>query len=63
MNNLRISIIVPIYNVDQYCQECFESLLKQTLSSIEILLINDGTKDSSGKIAKEYANKYPDRCL
>lgn len=62
MNNLRISIIVPIYNVDQYCQECFESLLKQTLSSIEILLINDGTKDSSGKIAKEYANKYPDRC-
>lgn len=59
MNDIKISIIVPIYNVEQYCRECFDSLLKQTQTGIEVLLVNDGTKDSSGEIAKEYANKYP----
>lgn len=59
MDNIKVSIIVPIYNVEQYCKECFDSLLKQSLSDIEVLLVNDGTKDSSGLIAKEYADKYP----
>ena len=61
MNDVKISVIVPIYNVEQYCRECFDSLLSQTLDCIEILLVNDGTKDSSGIIAKEYAYKYPKR--
>lgn len=59
MYDLKISIIVPIYNVEQYCQECFDSLLSQTLEGIEVLLVNDGTKDSSGEIAKKYSEKYP----
>lgn len=59
MNDLKISIIVPIYNVDKYCRECFDSLLDQTLTGIEILLVNDGSKDLSGVIAQSYANKYP----
>ena len=59
MYDLKISIIVPIYNVEQYCQECFDSLLSQTLEGIEVLLVNDGTKDSSGEIAKRYSAKYP----
>ncbi len=56
---IKISIIVPIYNVEQYCHECFESLLAQTLEGIEVLLVNDGSKDSSGEIAQKYAQKYP----
>lgn len=59
MDNIKISIIVPIYNVERYCKECFDSLLNQSLSDIEVLLVNDGTKDLSGAIAEEYADKYP----
>ena len=59
MHDIKISIIVPIYNVELYCQECFDSLLSQTLEDIEVLLVNDGTKDSSGEIAKRYSEKHP----
>lgn len=55
----KVSIIVPIYNVERYLQDCLESLLHQTLSDVEVLLVNDGTKDNSGIIAKRYADKYP----
>lgn len=58
--NEMISIIVPIYNVEKYLTECVESLLKQTYSDIEIILINDGSTDSSGKICEKYA-KIDDR--
>lgn len=58
-SNVKVSIIVPIYNVEQYCKRCFESLLSQTLKDIEVLLVNDGSNDSSGRIAKEYSEKYP----
>lgn len=58
-NDVNVSIIVPIYNVEQYLSVCLDSLLHQTLKQIEVLLINDGTKDSSDVIAKEYAIKYP----
>ncbi len=51
----KISIIVPIYNSDRYLNECIESILKQTYSNIEIILINDGSTDNSGKICDEYA--------
>lgn len=54
-----VSIIVPIYNVESYLKECLESLLSQTLKDVEVLLVNDGSKDSSGLIAKDYAEKYP----
>ena len=50
-----ISIIVPIYNVENYLQECIESLLIQTYRNLEILLINDGSTDDSGNICDEYA--------
>lgn len=52
-----ISIIVPIYNAEQYIRECIESILSQTFSNIECLLIDDGSKDSSGVICDEYALK------
>lgn len=50
-----ISIIVPIYNAEQYLNRCMESILKQTFQNYEILLIDDGSTDSSGKICNEYA--------
>lgn len=50
----NISVIVPIYNVEKYLRRCVDSLLKQTLENIEILLINDGSTDKSGQICDEY---------
>ena len=49
-----ISIIVPIYNVENYLRMCLDSIEHQTYSNIEVLLINDGSPDSSGEICKEY---------
>lgn len=50
-----VSVIVPIYNVEKYLSKCIESIINQTLSNIEIILINDGSTDSSGVIADNYA--------
>ena len=52
-----ISIIVPIYNVEKYLPKCIDSIINQTYKNIEILLINDGSTDNSGKICDEYALK------
>ena len=56
MNDL-ISIIVPVYNVDKYLNKCIDSIVNQTYKNLEIILINDGSTDNSGKICDEYANK------
>ena len=53
----KVSVIVPVYNVEKYLRECLESLVNQTLNDIEIICINDGSKDSSPKILDEYAQK------
>ncbi len=54
-NAFDISVIVPIYNVEEYLEECLDSLNNQTKDNIEVLLIDDGSTDSSGEIAQEYA--------
>ena len=53
-----VSIIVPVYNVEFYIQECLESLINQSYKNIEIFLIDDGSTDDSGKICDEYCKKY-----
>lgn len=53
-----VSVIVPVYNVEKYLQQCVESLLNQTYSKIEILLIDDGSKDNSGQICDIFAERY-----
>ena len=53
----KVSIIVPVYNVENYIAKCLDSLVHQTIKDIEILVINDGSTDSSAKIVEEYAKK------
>ncbi|HFI0959973.1 TPA: glycosyltransferase family 2 protein [Streptococcus suis] len=55
MNKPLISIIVPVYNVENYLDECIRTVLAQTYSNWELLLINDGSTDSSGTICDDYA--------
>ena len=55
MSNIKISVIVPVYNVEKYLHQCIDSILAQTLKDIEIICINDGSTDSSLEILKEYA--------
>lgn len=56
--DIQLSIIVPVYNTENYLIECIESLINQTLENIEIILVDDGSKDNSGKICDTYASKY-----
>ncbi len=51
----KVSIIVPIYNMENYLNRCLDSIINQTYKDIEIILVNDGSKDNSLKICKEYA--------
>lgn len=57
----KISIIVPVYNVENYLAKCLDSLVAQSHQNIEILVINDGSKDQSEKIIQQYAQKYPEK--
>lgn len=54
MNKIKVSIIVPVYNVEDYIEECIDSIVNQTLKEIEIIIVNDGTKDNSIKKIEKY---------
>lgn len=57
-NRELLSIIVPVYNVEKYLDRCIQSLLQQKYKNIEIILVDDGATDSSGKMCDDYATKY-----
>lgn len=57
MNSPKVSVIVPVYKAENYLHKCVDSLLKQTLTDFEILLIDDGSPDRSGEICDVYAKK------
>ena len=54
----KVSIIVPVYNVEKYIEKCLTSLVNQTLEDIEIIVVNDGSKDNSKKIIEEFIQRY-----
>jgi len=55
--NMKISIIIPIYNVEKYLARCLDSVISQTYKNLEIILVNDGSKDNSLKICKNYQKR------
>lgn len=59
----KVTIVVPIYNVEKYLRDCFESLLNQTSDDYVVLAINDGSPDDCDSIIKEYVQKYPDKIM
>lgn len=52
-----ISIIVPIYNIEKYSKKCVDSIINQTYKNLEIILVDDGSPDNSGKICDEFSEK------
>ena len=57
----KISVIIPVYNTEQYLEACLDSVFGQTLEEIEVILVNDGSIDSSLKIMEKYQARYPDK--
>lgn len=55
MRNIKFSILIPVYNVEKYLSQCINSVLSQNYNNIEVILIDDGSTDNSGKICDEYA--------
>ncbi|MGW4694221.1 glycosyltransferase family 2 protein, partial [Kitasatospora cineracea] len=53
----RLSVVVPIYNVERYLEECLDSIAAQTFADFECVMVDDGSKDSSAAIAEAYAAK------
>ncbi|AZI19560.1 glycosyltransferase family 2 protein [Chryseobacterium taklimakanense] len=58
---MKVSVIVPVYNVEKYLRKCLGSLVSQTLQDIEIILVNDGSGDHSQEIIEEFSEKYPEK--
>ena len=57
----KVSIIIPVYNSEKYIEKCVESIVKQTYKNIEMIIINDGSKDKSSEVIKSLKEKYPDK--
>ena len=58
---MKLSVIIPIYNVEKYLAECIESILNQSFADLELILVDDGSIDNSYNIALEYKNKFPEK--
>ena len=57
MENIKVSVIVPVYNVEKYLHRCLDSIINQTLKEIEIICVNDCSTDSSLNILEDYKDK------
>lgn len=54
----KVSVVVPIFNIFPYLEDCINSILEQTYDNIEIVLVDDGSTDDSGRLCEEYSEKY-----
>lgn len=61
MSEVKVSIVVPIYNLEKYVPRCLDALVNQTLEEIEILCVDDGSKDSAPQIIEDYKTRYPNK--
>ena len=57
---MKLSIIVPVYNVEKYLAKCLDSLVHQTVKDYEVIVVNDGSPDNSQSIIDDYAARYPE---
>lgn len=57
----KITVIVPVYNVEKYLPECLDSLACQTYKNLQVLVVNDGSTDSSPQVIEDYVRRFPDR--
>ncbi len=57
----KVSVVVPIYNLEKYVPRCLDALVNQTLEDIEIICVNDGSKDSAPQIIEDYKSRYPNK--
>lgn len=62
-SDLKISVIIPVYNSEQYIKKCIESILKQTYTNYEIIIINDGSKDKSKEVIEELKKENSDKII
>lgn len=58
---IKVSVIVPVYNVEEYIEKCINSIVNQTLQEIEVIIVNDGTTDNSQQIIDSFVEKYPNK--
>jgi len=56
-DNIKVSVVVPVYNTEKYLKECLESILNQTLEELELICVDDGSDDNSVSIIREYMKK------
>ena len=59
MSDIKVSVIIPVYNVEKYLRRCLESVASQTLKEIEVICVDDGSTDSSFDIISEFSEKDP----
>lgn len=62
MDQPLLSVIIPAYHVSGYLEHCLDSVLNQTYANLEIILVDDGSQDDTGRIADRYQEEHPDRC-
>lgn len=55
----KVSIIIPVYNVESYLSKCLDSIVNQSLKDIEVIVVNDGSTDNSQNIINKYVTMYP----
>lgn len=58
---MKLSVIVPVYNTEEYLSDCVDSILNQTMSDLELILVNDGSTDGSAGVIADYVQRFPDK--
>ena len=59
----KVSVIIPVYNVEDYIEKCLDSVINQTLKEIEIIVVNDGSKDKSKEKIQKYLEQYEGKII